>query len=706
MSLKITTSRMPIAVLAVFLLAIVMMTGWETTKEPTSSGGGGTVVTGDVNLSQPSASPTSFVEGGTTIVTITATDANSDPIADMDITFVVSPANGGTFTPATATTDSLGVATTVFTASQTGNLQITGTDGTVTSAYINVNVNSAVQQLSGNLTMNITPSLLTADGSSNATVIVHVYDEFDVAAPDSTVVKLTSGERFADVDGNGYWSAGDSLAFDYNANDTWDPIGIIPAIAYTEAGSIAVAFTAGTEATTAYVKATVNGTTDYDGSIETSIQLTPDATVYAVELSTDVSGIKVRHTGGIEFTDLKAICYDINGNRIPEGITVHFGITSGPGGGENINGAATADAMTNSQGVATVQVWSGTISGTIRITASVGSVLSSATFISVFAGPPYYIAVGSDFCNIDGWNTVNRELYVDAAVADVYHNPVQDSVVVYFTVDEGIIDAYGITQDSTGIAQGIFRTGEPQTDGRVWVWAETSGGTVVGSTMFYNSYIPANIIATMMPQMIDANGEAEATFWADVRDLNNNFVIDETEVTVKTLYGAASNGSTTDGCNASVYEGTYTAPILKQDFSMLGGNDDGIGGIDVLRLRSGFTSSTVVCTLLTSTANYKESSIGLDNTSIPYGTPGNPIRVIIKDRAGNPLGDHTLSATISNGTMTVATSESNTYGEAYDFRFTAPADSTNGTSGIITVTDNDPRGGNLIMSTTVTYSNE
>ncbi|MCK5126583.1 MAG: hypothetical protein KAR42_10030 [candidate division Zixibacteria bacterium] len=704
MSLQMKSSRTPIILLGFFLLAMFIVSGCETTKEPTSSGGGTT--TGDVNLSQPTASPASFDQGLNSIITITATDDEGALMGDVAVTFVVSPSNAGTFNPPVATTDSFGVATSVFTASSSGNLQISGSNGTNTSAYVNIIVNSTSQQTSGNMIISITPALLTADGEANATVIVHVADESDVAAPDSTLVKLTSGERFSDIDGNGYWSSGDSLMFDFNANDEWDPIGIIPAIAYTEGGSIVVAYTAGTNATTSYIKATVTGTTDFDGSTETSIQLTPDATVYAIELSTDVTGVQVRHTGGVEVTNLEAICYDVKGNTVPEGVAVQFTINNGPGGGENINGIGLGpvEARTNSNGVATVQVWSGTISGTLRLYASAGSVASNASYVAVYAGPPYHMMVGSDFCNIDGWNTVNREQYVDAVVSDIYHNPVQDSVVVYFTVDEGVIDAYGITSDSSGVAQAIFRTGAPQIDGRVWVWAETSGGTVICSTMFYNSFIPATIAPTMSPQMLPADGESEAIIWADVRDLNNNFVKDETEVLTKVLYGSANGGGTADGCNASIFEGSYNSPILKQDFSMPGGNDDGIGAIDAIILRSGFVGASIVCTLTTGTSFYQESGVSLDASSVPYGTAGIPVRVLIKDRAGNPLGDHTLTATISNGTMTVATAETNTYGEAFDFRFTAAADSTNGTTGIITITDTDPRGTGLIMSTTVTYS--
>lgn len=707
MSRQSMASRIPILLFGILFAGMIFVSGCGTDPEPISPGGSGT---GDVNLSQPTVSPSSISTGETSVVEVIATDASSNPIPGLTVDFIVSPASGGYFTPPSAATDSNGIASAVFTATQEGTMSIGASAQDAQSPYSSLSVSAGNQQSSGNLQITVAPALLTADGSSNATVTVTVKDADGFDATDSTLVKLTSGERFMDVDGNGYFTQGvDSILFDYNANDTWDAIGIIPATGYTQAGQVSVTYTAGTEATTAYIKATVTGTLDYDGWAETSVQLTPDAAIYAIELSTDVTGLQVRHTGGLEMTNLDAICYDVHGNHVPEGLAVNFVITDGPNGGENIAGQGwgPVTAYTDANGIATVPVWSGTISGTVRLYASAGTVLSNATFVAVYAGPPYYIAVGADFCNMDGWNTVNREMYVDAAVADIYHNPVQDTTVVYFTVDEGIIDAYGITEESTGVASAIFRTGEPQVDGVVWVWAETSGGTVEGSTFFYNSYLPAVINLTMWPQSLLADGRTEASYWADVRDLNGNFVMDGTQVEARAAYGSVTGGETSDGCHASEYEGTYRSNVLQQDYSVTGGNDDGIGAIDVIRAKSGFVSSTIVCTLTTAFAFFEESTIELDATSVPYGVTNVPVRVKIKDRYGNPLADHTLVATISAGSMVAGTEtqESNTFGEAYGFRFNAPADSTGGTAAIITVTDTDARSGGLVMSKSVTFSN-
>jgi hypothetical protein len=307
---------------------------------------------------------------------------------------------------------------------------------------------------------------------------------------------------------------------------------------------------------------------------------------------------------------------------------------------------------------------------------------------------------------MDGWNTVNRVQYVNAVVADIYHNPVQDSVVVYFTVDEGIIDAYGITEDSTGVASALFRTGAPQTDGIVWIYAETSGGTVADTSYFINSYIPDVIYLTIQPTSILATGETEATFWADVRDLNNNLVIDGTKVEGKAIYGLATGGEAEDGCNASVFEGVYRSAVLKQDFSVTGADDDGIGAIDVITVKSGFVSNTISVTLTTANAYHEESELSLDASAVPYGATNIPVRALVKDRYGNPLADHTLTATISAGAIVggTGTQETNTFGEAFGFRFDAPADSTGGTSAIISITDSDPRSGGLVLSASVSFT--
>lgn len=702
--------------LGILIMLMLVLTGCDRTPEPISSGGGGSDST---NLSQPTLSPASISDGGTSIVEITVTNAVGAVIAGETVIFAVNPANGGTFNPSSAVTDANGIASTIFSASQTGTLQISGAIGVYTSVYNNLSVAAAGQVNTGNLTIETSPSLLTADGASSSTVIIRVADDQGNPAPDSTSVKLTAGERFIDMDNNGYFTAGvDTLEVDYNGNNSWDPIGIIPALAYTEGGTCAVTYTAGTEATTAYLKATVTGASAFSGSVEVSMQLTPDAAIFSIDLSVDEPGIQVQSTGGIEMTNLRAVCFDVNGNTVPEGVDVSFMITDGPGGGENLAGSGLGPvvAKTNSLGEAYVPLWSGTISGTIRARATAGSVLSNATFVAVHAGPPYYIMVGVEKCNLPGWNTVNMTNDITAVVSDYYNNPVQKNTTVYFTVDEGVMQAYSTTTDYTGVAGAIFRTGAPQTDGVVQVIAETSGGQLADTTIFFNTFVPSTISISMNDQTALADGETQLKFSSDIRDLNGNFVVSGSAVEAEAIYGDAAAEGTSDGCLFSISDGIYTAPTLEQDFSLTGANDDGIGAIDVITLLSGFTSSTVVCTLLTSVANTDASSIGVES-SIPFDATGNVVQVIVKDRYNNPLGDHTMVATISVGTITVATDETDGFGEANAFRFDAPSQPPPDTvisggdttitifstvSAILTITDTDALGG-IVLTAPISF---
>ena len=134
------------------------------------------------------------------------------------------------------------------------------------------------------------------------------------------------------------------------------------------------------------------------------------------------------------------------------------------------------------------------------------------------------------------------------------------------------------------------------------------------------------------------------------------------------------------------------------DASLTGANDDGIGAIDyVTYWAEGGASVTRACTLLTGTAYSGNSEISGSTSAIP----GEQVRlsVTIADRWGNPLGDHTLNMTASGGVVTGGTQETDAYGEAYGFIWTAPAGEGDYN---ITVTDTDPLGGGMILTKKIT----
>lgn len=670
-----------------------------------------TTETGSLAISV-SVSKASLTAGETSLIEATVTNGGT-AVAGVEVQFAVSPAGSGTVSQGTVTTDSEGKAATVFNPSEYGYISVSATanhDGAVATRQVTLTVSEEAQTGTGNISVTSAASLLTANGSDQATISVAVRDGGGNPAPDGTVVRITAGERFIDLDGNGYWSDGsDSLLTDYNNNGRWDAMGMVPSTATVSGGSglAQVAYTAGSQAGTVYIRGTVTDDT-YAGYDEISLQLTPDTDVHSIYLSSDSVSLSVKATGGIETAWLRAQCFDIWGNTVPEGVVVTFSILDGPGGGEYLgtqDAAQTATGVTNSQGIASTVLHSGTISGTVRTRAHIAGVLSNATQVLISAGPPYKIVVGAEYCNIDWWDNVGEFAEVVAVVSDIYNNPVNDSTVVYFTTDEGSIKSHeNRTKEQNGVAytKWISGTHGGDDDGRIWIWAETAGGTVVDSTMFFNTHTTDTLIITGVPASIPADGATKVVVMIMGYDLNGNPVANNTKVFGDANFLKIEGATLEDGCYGAWGRAKITSATLNADYSTVYpavGVDDGIGATDFVYYWSGVALSTFSVQLLTGNSYAGSSTLTAQTTTV---APGQLVSfsALIKDRFGNPLGDHTLTLTATGGSVVPGTDtkHTNAYGEATGFQWTAPAAEGKYT---VTVIDGDPRGG-ITLSTEVT----
>ena len=691
-------SRMSLLLVAVLSASLAFFGCSDKSTLDTDSGNGTTQLT-------ISASPTSVETNETSVVEATVSNSGTG-VSGQVIQFSVTPSTAGAVSPEYDTTGTDGIAATVFTASQAGAV-VVGAQvvGTAMSTTVGLSVSeTTVEGASGNVNVSATRSLLLANGQDTSHVTIVVTDELGQAAPEGTLVKIAAGEKFVDVDGNGYWSEGvDTLVYDVNGNEDWDAFGQIPSAATVTgtAGQVEVDYISGDEAQTVYIKVTVDegGITD---AAELSIQLSPDATLHSIYLASDSVSLSVQSTGGIETSQLRATGYDIHGNPMPEGVPIVFAILDGPGGGEQLDTLAYGPdtAYTNSQGTATTSISSGTVSGTVRIRAYSGTVLSNATQILIAAGPPENIVVGAEFCNVDYWDNVGEEVGIIAIVSDVYNNPVNDSTVVYFTVDEGTMMSHHVrTTERKGIATSTWFSGNNviTADGRVQVTAETAGGTVVGNVGFYNSHLADSLWLTGWDGELLADGESEFYATLEARDLNDNPVISGYSYEGRADYVVAADGTFEDGCNGSSDEVKVVSEVLTKDHSRTYVNDDGIGCIAwVTYIADGGASvsdSVIVHTAESYSAN---STISGPTTA----QPGEVLQfmVTVADRYGNPLGDHTMNMTAAGGTVTSATHETNSFGEASGFEWTAPA--TDGDYNIY-VTDTDPLGNGMVLTVKV-----
>ncbi len=650
-------------------------------------------------------SPSTITVGATAVIEATVTDG-TDPLPNRIVTFAASPASAGYFTPSVDTTGATGIVSAIYTALSDGNVSLSAVlSGGSTSDNFSLSVAAQSNTSTGNVDLVVVPTIILADGASTSQLTVTIRDQAGTAAPDSTMVKLTAGEKFVDLDQNGYWTNGiDSLVYDGNGNDTWDAIGYIPATAYVTggAGQVVINYTAGTEATTVYFTITVDEASGITGYAETSIQLSPDASVASIEMMVDDIHLAVKRTGGIETSTIRAVGYDAYGNSVPEGISMSFIITDGPDNtddGERLGTLTGANrrgpyvTTTNSMGQASCPISSGTVSGTIRVRAYVDTVLSNVTQTMVHAGPPARIVVGAEECNVEYWGMVNETNELVALVSDIYNNPCPDSTVVYFTCDEGVVMAH---HDRTNTEEGLatstwmsYGSDQSVDDGIVMVTVETNGGTLVDSGYFINSWYPDTIWFDIWPQTLLAHTDAHGFMFVQVRDLNMNFCLDLDRIKFDAEYVTFIDREDGDGCYSSAISNTAQGKVLLQDFSMNSVSDDGIGAIDYITARFGFgASATVPCTLLTGMTYSKSCVIDIPATVPTSSTT--LFSVLIKDRYGNPLGDHSLTASLTGGgSIAGATQTTNTYGEASGFSYTSPAaDATV----IITITDNDARG--------------
>jgi len=183
-----------------------------------------------------------------------------------------------------------------------------------------------------------------------------------------------------------------------------------------------------------------------------------------ITLTSDVSFIQVAGVGGPEQALLTATVRDAMGNYIQDGWPVVFSIENNgaPGGGININNHGIVDTVftINGAGIATLN--SGVLSGPVLIKALTWTDSTHATEIFarrsgivVGSGPPNTVIVGYNRVGEDG-GAGSWAIDVHAALADMYANPVDDGVAVFFTVvpDTASITPNAVTGNSPSISGG------------------------------------------------------------------------------------------------------------------------------------------------------------------------------------------------------------------------------------------------------------
>jgi len=523
--------------------------------------------------------------------------------------------------------------------------------------------------------------------NSSCMIRAYVYDQAHNAVKDGTVVLFHADE---------------GLIYTQNGQGT----------ATTTNGLATAIFTAvpseGGGDGTAEVVVETNGGIGGGVSCTTYIQMprSPGA-ISRLTLTSTYPEIAVNGTGGVEQTRIRAQGFDLNNNPVGPDRSVTFRITQGPGGGEAfVDFGAEAEVLTDAAGVAQVVLESGTIAGTVVVTAGATGTqgVSEHTAIGIAAGPPVHLSVGVENCNVLACGFVNALNNVVVVASDVYRNPVRDGTAVHFTSTHGMVEGdqgLGTATTERGVAVGVWHSDGDC--GIVTVTASTLGGTLVAEGSFIGSGLPAYnefVIPAADTVSVNADGRSSVSFMLQVLDSNLLYPL-PAEVDVTADYGTIGDldQKTDDGCHSSTARGKYTSVTLLTDDSYTI-PDDGVGAIDVVLggAKMSFNAGSFVVKLRTGRANAGKSSIDLE--SVPAGRTAT-FSITIKDGWGNPLGGHEVSIWVSDGTVDES-GVTDAYGQITGISFLAPEEDG---SVLLEVHDLDPNyGGDMLLRKTINIS--
>lgn len=226
-----------------------------------------------------------------------------------------------------------------------------------------------------------------------------------------------------------------------------------------------------------------------------------------------------------------------------------------PAGAPVLGGAFVSpnSVKTNAAGRVATTINSGTVSGSIQVTATIrrdvdGKLIQSLPIrLLVHGGMPdsNHISVAASVLNVPGLNYYGLTSIVTAYVGDKYGNPVAPGTAVHFSTNQGIITTAGAFTGTTGQAQGTLYSALPiQANGFGTVTARTIGisGSPVSASMPILFSGEPFISAVVVTGSLNVDNTTQGTVSFRVTDSNGNPVAAGTNVSVS-IKGASAVAS-------------------------------------------------------------------------------------------------------------------------------------------------------------------
>ena len=438
-----------------------------------------------LGMSQNGQTTNRFKAGTTVTIEATALEEDGTPMPNQIVNFTaevgsLSPlaaltdVNGVAATSLTSTTEQLGagVATATFTHSQgnitnTLNYQVLAADATeeqVKVGYFDENNNFIEGAIgtTGNVVVNdANQPVISAGGTLGLNVTIVDQDNERITTP---------------------------IQVGFTSTCVTDESATIEAQSTTINGTASATF----QDTSC---ATINGNTDTIVASITvnsnvinatrTIQLSPEALGSIEFVSAVPEQIVLKGTGGAGKQETSTLTFRVRsqeGNPVAQE-KVTFALSTTVGGLT----LSHDENLTNSEGLVTTRVISGTAPTAVRVTATVGEgdnvISSQSDLLSVNTGLPDQnsMTIATSSFNPEAHSISGQEVFITAWLADAFNNPVPDGTTVNFTTEGGTIQPTCNT--TSGSCTVTWEAANPRVDNhRITILA-----TAVGHETFFDT---------------------------------------------------------------------------------------------------------------------------------------------------------------------------------------------------------------------------
>lgn len=415
-------------------------------------------------VNQSGATVTSIAVGGGYAVRATVVDGSGVAVAAKLVTFSLNGSLVANVAPATALTNSSGIAEVAITPSSISSagaataVATSDFSGATVSGQVDFSVAATSLSLSA---INVGNTSLPSGGNTSLQTTALVGGVASVGIPVNVTFSASCGRI-----NNSNSSAGVSVTTDGSGS---------AAATYT-----AVAADGSLCSGAVTLTASSAGARTQSTSVNVSIP-TANAVTF---VSATPGQIFVSGAGSAEQSQVIFRVISSAGTVLPN-VPVRFTIQTNPGGvGIGSTGSVSAVTSTSdSSGLASVVVFSGTIPGPVKVRAALVSdaaVFAESQNLTVSSGPPSqrFMSLAVQTFNIEGWTLDGSSTQLTARIADRQGNAVEDGTVINFTAEGGQIAPSCATARVLGISQCsvTFISQNPKpAGGRISVLAYTEG---------------------------------------------------------------------------------------------------------------------------------------------------------------------------------------------------------------------------------------